>query len=397
MTKIVFPKPTPAQRQILESKSRFKVVACGRRFGKTEIGKIEALKALFQGKNTWYCTPTYKLASEIFDQVRDLIEEVPGVGVNKSSLTITYRKTKLQFVSVHEPDNLRGSGLNYVILDEAAFMVETVWTKIIRPMLATSKGGGLILSSPNGRNWFWDVFNYEMKGWQSFHFTTEQGGLVDAEELEDIRSTTPERIWREEYLAEFVDDAGAVFTNVVVRATSQAEPIEGHHYYFGIDWGRDRDYTAIAVVDATWNSVATVVRFNDMAYGYQQRRIIQLAKRWNPLSILAESNSIGAPNIEAINKQGVRVKPFQMQSNTKGDLILNLALAIESEALSLINDEVLLKELKVYTMERTVNGFARYSAPQGYHDDTVIALALAWHAATKQTKAVSTPQNPFFR
>ena len=287
--------------------------------------------------------------------------------------------------SAHYPDSLRGEGLDMAVLDEAAFMDARVWPEIVRPMLTTTRGGAYFLSTPFGRNWFWEVFKIGMRAdqdeWMSFQFATASNPLIEPEELASIRRETTEHIWRSEYLAQFSDESGQVFRGIsrAVDASRPRGPEAGHVYVAGVDWGRQHDYTAIAIIDASARRMVALDRFNKIGWGLQRGRLRALAEHWRPSVIWAEANSFGAPNIEALQHEGLPMRSFVTTARSKSPLIESLALAIERGRLALLDDPALLAELAGYSLERLPGGGYRYSAPPGLHDDTVIATALAWH------------------
>jgi hypothetical protein len=121
----------------------------------------------------------------------------------------------------------------------------------------------------------------------------------------------------------------------------------------------------------------------------QRGRLKALYDRWQPITIWAEANSIGSPNIEALQNEGLPVSPFTTTSASKPDLIEALGLAIERAELALLPDENLLHELASYTYELLPSGGYRYTAPPGLHDDLVIATALAWHGARHSSRWIS--------
>ncbi|MDQ7035040.1 MAG: hypothetical protein Q9P01_09440 [Anaerolineae bacterium] len=287
--------------------------------------------------------------------------------------------------STHYPDNLRGEGLDYAVLDEAAFMQPDVWSEVVRPMLLERKGGAMFLSTPFGCNWFWHLYQLGLDpdepDWVSFHFKSWDNPYVAYEEIEAIRRTTSERVFREEYEAAFIDDAGQVFRGIreVTTAPPDAVYNPSHRYLAGIDWGRESDYTAIVIIDATTRQMVALDRFNKIGWQAQRDRLKLLASYWKPSVIWAEANSIGSPNIEALQNEGLPVRPFMTTARSKASLIEGLALAIERGDIGLLPSEVLLNELASYTLERLAGGGYRYSAPSGLHDDTVIAAALSWY------------------
>ena len=369
--------------------ARFKVVACGRRWGKTELGKTALLaRTAWQKKRGWWLAPTVLMASQVWRDLKASLRHLPGISVSESERRIDIAGGGMIAVrSAHHPDNLRGEGLDLAVLDEAAFMEPRVWPEILRPMLTTTRGGALFLSTPFGRNWFWEQYKIGLRDeaaeWMSFQFTTANNPLIEREELESIRRQTTEQVWRSEYLAQFSDDSGQVFRGIraaVVPGRVEA-PETGHVYIAGVDWGRHYDYTVIVIIDATARRMVALDRFNNIGWRLQRGRLKAMAAHWRPLLIWAEANSIGAPNIEALQEEGLPMRSFLTTSKSKSPLIESLALAIERGFLGLLDDPALLGELANFSLERLPAGGYRYGAPRGSHDDTVIATALAWYGA----------------
>lgn len=376
---------------IMQAQNRFRVVACGRRFGKTETGKLLLIEhAWYRKKRCWWLAPTYQMASQAWRDLKTVIMTTngPGITISEAERRIDLPGGGMIAVrSTHHPDHLRGEGLDFAVLDEAAFMEPLVWPQIVRPMLLERRGGAIFLSTPNGRNWFWELFKLgldpEEAEWASFHYTSYENPLVAPEDLETIRRNTPERIFKEEYLAQFLGDSGAVFRGIhdAALASAAARPVPGRRYIAGVDWGRDHDYTAIAIIDAETKHMVALDRFHQIGWELQRGRIAALYNTWHPAVIWAEANSIGQPNIEALQAEGLPVRAFFTTAQSKKPLIESLALGIERREIALLPDDVLLGELASYQLERLPGGGYRYSAPSGGHDDTVIATALAWHGA----------------
>lgn len=392
----VFPAPHAGQRAIIEHPARYRVVACGRRFGKTEAGKIEITRHALRGEVCWWLAPTQQMAADVWRDLKRAASPLTGVHISNTEHRIEFANGGVIAVrSTHLPDNLRGAGLNFAVLDEAAFMEPGVWAEVVRPMLLERRGGALFLSTPFGRNWFWGVHQLgrdpQEPEWAAFHFTSADNPLISAAELATIQRTTPERVFREEYLAEFIEDAGQVFRGIHEAATAPRNPAHtgDHRYVMGVDWGRDGDYTAIAVLDATTAQLVALERFTGVGYALQRGRLAALCDVWQPAVIWAEANSIGSVNIEELQREGLPVRPFTTTARSKAPLIEALALAVERRQIALLPDPVLLDELAAYTIERLPGGGFRYSAPAGGHDDTVIAVALAWHGMNQGGAVVS--------
>lgn len=136
------------------------------------------------------------------------------------------------------------------------------------------------------------------------------------------------------------------------------------------------------MLDITDKAAVYLDRFNQIDYVLQAGRLKALAQRFQPVSIIAESNSIGEPVIEQLRRDGLPVTPFQTTNATKTAAIDALALAFEQDAIKIINDPVMVGELQAYEMERLPSGLLRYSAPEGMHDDCVMSLAIGWTGVT---------------
>lgn len=343
----------------------------------------------------WWLAPTYAMADQVWRDLKVACRDIPRVKIRESDLRMDFPGGGwLAIKSTHLPDHLRGAGLDLVVLDEAAFMLPSVWPEVVRPMLLDRKGKALFLSSPYGRNWFWELYQMGVqrkRSWKHFHFTSYENPTLDPDDLEGIKDQTPERIWRQEYLAEFVDDLGQVFRGIRAAATAplNAEPIPERRYACGLDWGRDVDFTAIVVIDSESRQMVALDRFNGVSWSLQRGRLKAIVERWNPVAVWAEANSIGSPNIEALQSEGLPVRPFMTTAASKSPLIEALALAIERAELALLPDAILLDELAAYTYEPLPSGGYRYTAPPGLHDDLVIATALAWHGARYSSLPVS--------
>ena len=377
------------QLTILQHPARFKIAACGRRWGKTQLGKTAILvHALQNNHRCWWLAPTKAMTDQVWRDLKNTLNFIAGVKISETERRIDLPNGGMIAVrSAYKPDNLRGDGLDFVVLDEAAYINPRAWAEVIRPMLVTTRGRALFLSTPRGRNWFYDLhcigLDPEEDQWQAFQFPTADNDLIAAEELEDIRRRTPELIWQTEYEAAFLSDATGVFRGLE-EATAPApydQPQSGHAYIAGIDWGRSKDYTAIAVLDAANGKMVALDRFNNASWEHQRGRLENIVKHWRPKIVWAEANSIGEPNIEALNQAGLPIKPFYTTAKSKAPLIESLALAIERGEITLLDDPVLLAELRDYSLQSLPNGGYRYGAPPGKHDDTVIAAALAWHGA----------------
>ena len=151
----------------------------------------------------------------VWDDLKELLRNVNWLKkVNESELTCTLVNNSIIMLrSADNADSIRGIGVDYVVIDEAADISEEAWTAVIRPTLSDRKGSALIIGSPKGRNWFFDLYSNakQLKDWESWQFTTEQGGNVDPEEIESAKQDMDERTFQQEYLAKFVTYSGIIY------------------------------------------------------------------------------------------------------------------------------------------------------------------------------------------
>lgn len=214
---------TPAQKLIAKDNHRFRVLNCGRRFGKTTeaIEEIKG-KALYgkEGDKIAYIAPTYQQARDIAWEM--LKKELKPIitKVNESRLELEVSNQDGLSVSIllrgwESIETLRGQKFSFVVIDEVAMMRNfwVGWQEVIRPALTDTKGHALFISTPKGFNHFYDLFNFEKKDddYKSFHFTTFDNPFIPVEEIEKARMEIPEDRFAQEYLADFRKTEGLVY------------------------------------------------------------------------------------------------------------------------------------------------------------------------------------------
>ncbi len=209
---------TKPQSEIFLSAARFVSVVAGRRFGKTFLATASLLRAAISGdnKNVWYVAPTYGAAKEIcWNMLINTIPQEYIAKTNETSLTIKLiNGSYIALKGAEKPNNLRGRALDFVVLDEFADMRPETWYEVVRASLSDRQGSALFIGTPKGRNHFYDLW---AKGkdnaldWESFQYTTIEGGNVPEQEIEQAKSDLDERTFNQEYNAAFVTYAGLIY------------------------------------------------------------------------------------------------------------------------------------------------------------------------------------------
>lgn len=212
---------TPSQRIIAADRHRFRVISCGRRFGKTNLAVKEMKgRAIYNCSRVAYFATTFQQARDIAWEL--LKSELQGaiISINEARLEIKVRTVKglestIQLRGWEAIETARGQSYDLVILDEVASMRNfwSSWQEVLRPTLTDRKGEAIFISSPKGFNHFYDLFNQELKDddYKSFHFTTYDNPLIPVEEIEKAKIELTEDRFAQEYLADFRKTEGLVY------------------------------------------------------------------------------------------------------------------------------------------------------------------------------------------
>ena len=209
------------QREVSSSPARFRVVIAGRRWGKTHMACRELARfARHPDRRIWYIAPSYRMAKQIaWDHLKARLYSLNWIAkVNESDLSIKLvNGSQIALRGADNPDSLRGVFLDFCVFDEFAMIDEKAWTEVIRPALSDRQGSALFISTPMGRNWAFDLYNRGVDktehSWESFTYTTLEGGNVTEAEIESARTDMDERQFKQEYLASFETYEGVIYYN----------------------------------------------------------------------------------------------------------------------------------------------------------------------------------------
>jgi predicted phage terminase large subunit-like protein len=259
----------PWQQIVFKDPARFKVVAAGRRCGKSRLAAttllIEGLRCP-QGSAVLYVSPTMGQSRQIvWDLLLDLGRDIiTNSHVNNLDITLI-NGARIYVRGADRPDTLRGVSLTYAVLDEVADIKPEAWEQVIRASLSDKKGRALFIGTPKGRNWFYDTFKLGENGddtdWKSWHFTTQDNPLIDPTEIESAKKTLSTFAFKQEYMASFSNAGSDIFKEDWIKYG--VEPEHGS-YFISIDLAgfeevakqagnakKRLDESAICVVKAT--------------------------------------------------------------------------------------------------------------------------------------------------
>lgn len=415
----------PKQNEVIDSKKRFKVVAFGRQAGKSFLAKRSALdRAINRHQRVMIVFPALSAARQHWLEICQMLKDFPVKALRQASKEIEfYGGGYLQIRSADVPQNLRGGTFDYLVLDECAFYTdgETVFWTILMPMITASGGDILLISTPNGKNWFYRAWlkgqKADDKYWQSWRMPAWESPYQDVELLQAIKESMPELRYREEYGAEFLGSMGGVFlgSDEVANVPFARYPASGGVYAAGVDWGSVIDFTVFAVFNIYTRQLVYMEQFTGLSPTKTIKRLVELIHLWQPKITHIEKNGLGEVYLKLLKEvlagreltlhdfmaaredstddnntteiyNGYRVRDVHMDNPTKRSIIETLAADIQYKRCALLEAENTdsigaLLQSQMSTMQRKLTASGRevtYEAQEGEHDDLVMGVALAY-------------------
>jgi len=381
-------QPHPGQMKLHLATARYRILACGSRWGKSTAASREAMAAMMKPDSLgWVVGPTYDLASIVFREIMYGWLKARPDFVEDYSETRGYMRlingAECYAKSADNPASLLGRGLDWLIPDECALMQERVWQEFLQARLIEKKGWAMFTSTPKGKGWFYQLFlrgkDAEQADYYSQEGATWENPIVDKEALLKNKPNWTKRYWDQEVLGHFIEESGAVFRNIRGDHLSGdfQEPSKGHSYVAGVDLAKHQDWTVITVLDETGHVVCWERLDQGTGWPTQKMRIASISTKYNGATCYVDSSGVGDPIVDDLGAMGVPVMPVPT-AQQKTQLIDALVVAMDNNKITYPEIPVLLNELEIFEHEKTGTGRDKYGAPSGMHDDAVISLALAW-------------------
>lgn len=396
--------PHEGQKPVMESQARFKTMCAGRRFGKTKIAAALALRSARRERTmNWWVAPTYKVVKRGYAEVlRQLPKDIltkpapPETAFDAGRAVVLHFKTgsRLEFYSAERPEGMLGEGVDLAILDEAAIMQEHIWTQIVRPTLADRQGDALFISTPRGRNWFYQMYTRgqddQYKDYASWRFPSMANPFIPAEEWEEMEQTLPRAVYEQEILADFVSNAAAVF-RIPESAIVDIQRPQGH-VTLGVDLAKHNDFTVFAGINSGNRRPCYHERFNAVSWPEQRRRlhdaITQIEEDGaSGITVMLDSTGVGDVVYDDLSFEGLDAVPIKFTNQWKQMAVMLLAADLERGNAFVHNDQI--REFESYAYEITDAGRWKFEAASG-HDDEVSAMLLAhWGVVNEGVPDVS--------
>ena len=404
-SKIKLPFPHVGQRKVRFEARRFNWLSAGRRWRKTTLAMSICVERAIVGGVILWAAPTYNQVRVGMDETRKATGGAAKFNLSRMEAVFP-RGGKIIFRSLDDPDTARGYTAHGIVMDECADLKPEAWREVLRPMLIDTDGWLWAIGTPKGKNWFYAEHvsardRADSMAWQAPTVGVDivdgklvrkphplENPFVSFSEIERLFAVMPERSFRQEVLAEFIESNGSVFRRVMdaATATPQEQGQRGRAYVAGVDLARKVDFTVITIIDISGQvpQVVYVDRFNQVDWAIQVGRIKAAADRFDVEQLIVDQTGVGDPITEQLQRElRCAVVGTQITNATKSNMINALALAFERNEISIIPDAVLINELQAYEMERLPSGLMRYNAPEGLHDDCVMSLALAYQAVAQ--------------
>lgn len=324
-----------------------------------------------------WVSPIYKQAEKVYDEMVRAFISTQLIKHNAQKLMIeTINGSTIQFFSSERYDNIRGFTFDYLVCDEFAFMAEQAWTEVLRATVLVKGKKVLLISTPKGKNHFYNLFNLDGVNpqYKSFKMTSYDG-LATKSEIDGAKETLPENVFKQEYLAEFVENGAGVFGELVVND----QPDKTEKYYAGVDLGRADDYTVLTILNDKGQMVYCE-RWRHQTWQWIVNELIPILNKYKAITYI-ETNSVGDAIFEQIRSQWKQVNPFYTSGQSKTEIIESLQVAIQNKQFTILNKDWVKKEFEVFSYEYSkTTRSVKYSAPPGFHDDGVMSCAIAHHA-----------------
>ena len=395
MPQVIQAKPPElhiGQKQVLKalSNNRFNICVAGRRWGKTSLSIVAAFERAFKGEKVWIVFPVYPQAMDSFRTMKSLIRQLPEemyvIKEVEKRIEIA-NGGSIQIKSADKPERLRGAGgLSLVVFDEAAYQSKETW-ETVRPILSDSLGQALFISTPNGMNWFYELFDNAKRRdeWTIHHYPTESNPNIKPEELFQAREELGSLVYAQEFLAEFTevghmfkrewfkyfdvipgDDPEYVFADEIVKHSELS--------IFGtmdtaLSIKETADYSVIMAIGTTPSGKLLVLDiFRDRLEAPELLpKIESMISKWNMAWLGVEDSSFGLGIIQMARRQGLPIKNLKADKS-KTARAVPAAAGCENGTIYFLKNAKWLVEF-----ERELTSFPS----SGSHDDQVDALAYA--------------------
>ncbi len=376
--------PYPKQREFIQAfadtEELFGIVVAPRGSGKTLLGINLMLYWLLQKPNQkgGWISPVYSQAKSVYDTLLSAAKQTITAS-NRMEMTMTFiNGSTLKFLSSDSPDSIRGFRFSHVIIDEAAFQKERAIDQVILPTLNPKGKKCLMISTPKGKNHFYNWYLKEQS--VSMKFPLTECPYVKEELIQSAKTSLPPDLFKQEFLAEFVDSGNDVFVGIEKVATVGVFNSERRvEAFIGIDTGLTSDMSVLTLLSPTGRTL-WVEYLNNQNITTIANKFISVMNNFNIVGGYIETNGVGRGMYDLVQPKFKKVKEFNTNQDNKTEMVRKLIGDIESMNIELPTIDLLPQlhtEFSTYTYKMSPNGKLSFGHIPGGHDDFLDSLMLA--------------------
>jgi phage FluMu gp28-like protein len=402
--KVLGVKPFPYQVKLLEDSSK-RIVACmGRQSGKTTTIAMKAIYFAYTNSNVTVLitSPSLRQSVIMFDRIAAFVYFTPQLRnrILRATRTLIHFENGSRIIALPCSENLlRGFTANVCICDEASFMPEKVITQVIFPMLSTTDGYAIFLSTPWGKDHFF-YRAFVNPAYSVHRVKSSECPLIKPEFLEEMRQNMTREVYLMEYEAEFVEALNSYFPQDLIRGcvelaqkfslelcTNLEVSFPSGDYYAGIDFGKLQDYSVITVLKREGDTLKLVYMYQfplETSYTHVIGHLVRAYQKFHFRSVLVDQTGLGEPVLEEIRNQGVGcAEGLKFTIQTKEDLLTTLKIAMEQNRLAIPYHRQLCEQINEQQYAYSKSGHLQFSHPENSHDDMLWSLALGVYTGTQ--------------
>lgn len=364
------------------------VASCGRQVGKTTTACYIAIKSCFilpknvKSIKIGYFMPSYSQCKSTFEKILEMLGDYKGVQANKSELRITFPNESYIIFKTTSNENFRGFKCDYIFLDEAAYIPESIYEKITACNIVSRSAGigkTFVLSTPRNKNWFYYLFNEVNDKKFTIKFTSYETRFIEHEVLDEYKKSMSKDMFANEYLGEFLS-GNSKFFDADRFTTINTDKVSKDGRYAAVDWGMENDYTVLTIL----NSKKEVCFYKKWRQTDWQVLIQEIAKtlllHGSPICY-SESNGIGDMPTKELKKLYVKTNKFVTTATNKKDVLTKLSMdLLKTDTKDLVkvpNDIEYLKEFDNVGFKYENDFVKFFNIDNKIHDDCVMSLAIA--------------------
>jgi len=398
-------KNFPAQQTVFDSTARYKIVVKGRRFGLTKGAANDFIKCALNKsfkQGLWIDTVNSNIERYVERYFLPHLKNLPQDlwSWRKQLKILEINGSYIDFRSSDRPENIEGFGYDKLFINEAGIVLkdEYLWNNAVRPMLWDYAPSSVIGGTPKGKGVFYQLAEQgkdpEQSEYEYFHFTSFDNPYLNLDALKKDMADMPENVVKQEIYADFIDDSGVVFRNILSVATAVPhKPIDEHTYVMGVDLAKTQDFTVITVYDRKTNAQVYQDRFRNVEWPMQKKRIKAVSDLYHRALVVIDATGLGDPIADDLTRAGVPIQAFKLTNQSKKELIEKMVIWTEQGKCTLLNIPESVQEFNNFTYDVSSSGRIRYEAPVGFHDDIVIAHCLAiWSLNPLYREEVTKPK-----